>query len=166
MEDEHGRSTPLDPRKSRILFMAVIVPHGWSESTKHFIARQQELELITAEEAQSLEHFMGLVFISETLSFQGRNFLLIHFSSLKRVCTCIYSNFESGSMIILLLLLFYFNIPSFSHLCLCPILACICWVLLVPSASAATNKIYKERYTAPGDVDLRGSHCRAFKNGM
>ena len=35
---------------------------------------------------------------------------------------------------------------------------------LVPSASASAKKIYKERYTASGDVDLRGSHCRAFKN--
>lgn len=96
MEDERSRSTPLDLWKSRILFMVVIVPHGWTESTKHFIACQEELELITAEEAPSLEYFMGLMFNSGALSFQDRNFLLIHFSSLKCVCSCNYSNFESG----------------------------------------------------------------------
>lgn len=104
MEDEHSRSTPLDSRKSRILFMAVIVPHGWSESAKHFIACQEELELITAEEAPSLEYFMGLMFTSEDLSFQGGNFLLIHFSSLKCVCSCNYSNCKQSWRIFLLLL--------------------------------------------------------------
>lgn len=34
-------------RRSRILFMAVIVAHRWSESTKHFIVCQEEPELIT-----------------------------------------------------------------------------------------------------------------------
>lgn len=65
IEEEHGRSTPLDPRKSRILFMAVIVSHGWTESTKHFIACQEERELITAEDPPSLEYFTGLMFNSE-----------------------------------------------------------------------------------------------------
>lgn len=163
MEDEHGRSTPLDPQKSRILFMAVIAPHGWSQSAKHFIARQQEVELITAEEAPSLEHFMGLVFNPEALSVQGGNFLLLHFSSLKCVCSCNYSNVESAAFILLLphLLLILLTIH--------PSLPCVSvyssLLLLVHSASAAAEKIYKERYTASGDVDLRGSHCRAFKNG-
>lgn len=76
MEDEHGRSTSLDVRKRRILFTAVIVPHGWTECAKHFIACQEELELITAEEALSLEYFMGLIFNSEAVSFRVESFFL------------------------------------------------------------------------------------------
>lgn len=145
MEDERDCSTPLDPRKSRILFMAAIVPHGWTESAKHFIACQEELELITAEEAPAPEYFTGLLFKPRT--FHGGICLLIHFSSLKCVCSCNYSHFELGWGIILMIL----SSSCLIFLTVHPSPNCVPVVpglyklgspsRLVPSASAAGKKI-------------------------
>lgn len=135
MEDERGCSTPLDPRKSRILFMAAIVPHGWTRERQTFYSLSGGAGANNSWGGSGSGIFHGSPV--QVLGFQGGIFLLIHFSLLKCGCSCNYSHFEFGEGIILMILssscLVFSSSSSLSILlptAFLSFLACLSWALL------------------------------------